>query len=455
MSLRSLVLGLAVVALASCTEPSTRPLGNEPSRPNVLIVMTDDQRLDSMEAMPAVLRWFGEGGRTYPNAFATTPLCCPARASIMTGRYAHNHGVLTNHHTDQLDHGTTLQRELRAAGYITAIAGKFLNEWHIRRPPPHFDRYAIDSPFVTGNGFVGERFNIDGDIREVGYATRFIERTALRYVRSFERQDRRPWLLYVTPFAPHEPAIPEAGYRTAPVSPWRPGPAVLEQDLADKPRFLAEVESLPLGALERFRDRQLRTLRSVDDLVDAVMTELDQLGERNTLAVFTSDNGLLYGEHGPFSKRLPYDASIRVPLMSRWPGRVAAGTTDPRLAANVDVFPTVMEAAGVPVRGPIEGRPLWDERARKMIFLEHFYGGEPVGIPSWASVRTRTTQYIEWSRGGRRIFSEYYDLRADPLQLRNLLVEGEPVDLAEAQAMRRSLAKLRSCVGTTGPNACP
>jgi arylsulfatase A-like enzyme len=421
----------------------------------VLIVITDDQRWDSMEAMPAVRRWFGEGGRTFPNAFATTPLCCPSRATIMTGRYAHNHGVLTNHHTERLDHGITLQRELRAAGYLTAIAGKFLNEWDIGEPPPHFDRYAIDSPFLTGNGYVGDRFNVDGELREVGYATRFIERTALRYIHSFESQDRRPWLLYVTPFAPHAPAIPEAEYRSAPVSRWRPNPAVLERDLGDKPPFLAEVESLPLGELERFRDLQLRTLRSVDDLVNSLMSELEELGERNTLAFFTSDNGLLHGEHGPFEKRLPYDPSILVPLMVRWPGHVASDTRDGRLAANVDLFPTVMEAAGLEARGTIEGRSLLTSPPRDMIFLERFRDVELVGVPSWASVRTLTAQYIEWYRGGRTLFSEYYDLEADPWQLRNLVVAGEPSDREEIQAMRGLVARLRSCVGTTGPNACP
>jgi arylsulfatase A-like enzyme len=215
------------------------------------------------------------------------------------------------------------------------------------------------------------------------------------------------------------------------------------------------VESLPLAALERFRAMQLRSLRSVDDLVDALMRELEMLGERNTLAVFTSDNGLLYGEHGPFAKRLPYDDSIRVPLLVRWPGHVPAGSTDRRLAANVDLFPTVMEAAGLPLRGTIEGRPLWNGLARDMIFLEHFYDGEPVGIPAWASVRTDTAQYIEWYRGNRTVFAEYYDLRDDPWQLRNLIVEGEPSDREEAQAMRGLVAGFRSCAGTTGPRACP
>jgi arylsulfatase A-like enzyme len=416
--------------------------------------MTDDQRTDSMEAMPAALRWFGEGGRTYPNAFATTPLCCPARASIMTGRYAHNHGVLTNNHTERLDHGTTLQRELTAGGYLTAIAGKFLNEWEIRWAPPHFDRYAIDSPYLSGNGFVGDKFNVDGDERRVGYSTRFIERIALSYLQEFEAEDERPWMMYVTPFAPHEPAIPEVRYRAAPVSAWRPGPAVLERDVGDKPPFLKDVESLPMPALERFRARQLRSLRSVDDLVGTLMREVEALGERNTLAVFTSDNGLLYGEHGPFAKRLPYDESIKVPLLVRWPGHVPAGTTDPRLAANVDLFPTVMDAAGLPFQGPIDGRHLWNEPPRDVIFLEHFFDREPVGIPAWASVRTEATQYIEWYRGGRTVFAEYYDLGDDPWQLRNLMAGGEP-PRPQTRELRRLVRGFRSCVGTSGPNACP
>jgi arylsulfatase A-like enzyme len=144
-----------------------------------------------------------------------------------------------------------------------------------------------------------------------------------------------------------------------------------------------------------------------------------------------------------------------VPLLVRWPGHVPAGTTDRRLAAHVDLFPTVMDAAGLPVRGKIEGRSLWNAPPREMIFLEHFYDGEPVGIPAWASVRTAAAQYIEWYRGGRTVFAEYYDLQDDPWQLRNLIVEGGSSDREEAEAMRSLVARLRSCVGTTGPNACP
>lgn len=444
-----------VSVIASCTASGpSRPPKNA-SRPNILIVITDDQRADSLPTMPAVRRWFGQGGTTYRNAFATTPLCCPARASIMTGRYAHNHRVLTNNHTDRLDHDTTLQHDLRAAGYLTAIAGKFLNEWDIRRPPPHFDRYAIDSPFLTGNGFVRERFNVDGDIRRVGYATTFLERTAVRYVRWFEGRDRRPWLLYVTPYAPHEPAIPEVRYRGAPVPRWEPGPAVLERDVSDKPPFLSGIESLSLDTLERFRARQLRSLRSVDDLVDRLMRELEGLGESNTLAVFTTDNGLSHGEHGPFAKRLPYDPSIRVPLLVRWPGRVPPGRVDGRLVGGLDIYPTLLAAAGVPTPGTIDGRHLWGEPPRGRIFLEHFYDGEPVGIPSWASVRTSSGQYIEWYRGQRRIFTEYYDLRRDRGQLRNLLADGDRSNDPNLGPLRRGVRDLRTCEGTTGPDACP
>jgi arylsulfatase A-like enzyme len=454
LSLRFRVGAFAVSVIVSCTasDPPSGP-GAAP-RPNILIVITDDQRADSLRTMPAIRRWFGRGGTTYRNAFATTPLCCPARASIMTGRYVHNHGVLTNHHTARLDHDTTLQRHLRGAAYLTAIAGKFLNGWDIRQPPPHFDRYAIDSPFSTGNGFVRELFNVDGDLRRVAYATTFLERTAVRFLRSFERRDGRPWLLYVTPFAPHEPAIPEARYRRTPVPRWRPGPAVPERDVNDKPPFLPRIESLPLDALERFRARQLRSLRSVDDLIDRLMGELDDLGEGNTLAVFTSDNGLTYGEHGPFAKRLPYDPSIRVPLLVRWPGRVPAGKTDERLAANVDLVPTVLAAVGVRVPGTVDGRPLWEEPPRRRIFLEHFYDGEPVDIPAWASVRTLAGQYVEWYRGDRRIFAEYYDLRADPAQLRNLLADGDRANDPRLGPLRRSLRHLRICRGAAGPQAC-
>jgi arylsulfatase A-like enzyme len=129
--------------------------------PNILIIVTDDQRAGTLGVMPQTRRWFQQQGTTYTNAFATTPLCCPSRSSILTGRYAHNHGVLKNFMGGRLDHATTIERRLDQAGYTTGIAGKFLNSWKPEDDPPNFDRWAIFNPHIDP-GYFNSRFNVNG-----------------------------------------------------------------------------------------------------------------------------------------------------------------------------------------------------------------------------------------------------------------------------------------------------
>jgi arylsulfatase A-like enzyme len=209
------------------------------------------------------------------------------------------------------------------------------------------------------------------------------------------------------------------------------------------------------------RAGQLRTLLSVDDLVRTLARTLGSLGEqRETLAVFVSDNGKHWGEHGLGGKQDPYTHSVRIPMYVRWPGRIAAGRDDPRLALNVDVAATVLDATGAEAdeEHPLDGRTLLDTWDRDHVYSENKFGGQ--GFPSWSTIRSPTEQYIEWYDEDLETisFREYYDLGEDPWQLKNLLGDGDGTnDPAPGRLTELSLqiARDRRCEGTSGPGACP
>ena len=459
----SLVLAVAI-ALAGAVRPANaQVVAEDPERPNILIFVTDDQRAaNTMWVMPKTRRYFQEGGVQFTNAFATTPLCCPSRATIFTGRYAHNTGVRSNGRLGGLDRTTLFPRLLQEAGYRTAIVGKFFNGWPLERTPPYFHRWAV------GQGpYIDPPINVNGTVRSVdGYSTALMGRFGTRFLRGFERRDAAPWFLYVAPIAPHHPWIPAADDRFAPVGSWDGTPAVRERDRSDKPPFVRRVHySLSEG--RAVREGQLRSLMSVDDMVARVFRTLRTLGEaRNTLAIFTSDNGFLWADHHlggarrtAGQKRLPYTASIEIPFLLRWPGHVAAGSHDNRLTGNVDIAPTVLHAAGVaadPTKPPLDGRSLFSGESRARIPLEYWHGRQSDWIPTWASLRTHDYQYIEYYRDdGTRFFREYYDLVRDPWQLRNLFRDGNAANDPDVSAISAQLRLDRRCRGTTGAAACP
>jgi arylsulfatase A-like enzyme len=446
------LIALATV-LAACTistgSPSEQGSGarskGEQSPPNVLIFVTDDQRADgTLEVMPKTRALFEREGVTFSNAYATTPLCCPSRASILTGQYAHNHGVLENQAGDELDHRLTLEAKLHEAGYRTAIAGKFLQGRPISVDPEHFDKWAL-----TGWGYYGRRFNVQGRMRVVPtYTTTFIERTSIRWLRSFERKDDRPWCLYIAPTAPHRPYVPEHKYAKASVPSWQENPASGEKNRQDK---ISYVRQASYSEKKRsIYERQLRTLISVDDSVKRLFKALSNLGEeRHTIAFFLSDNGHMNGEHGLFGKRMPYQQSVRIPLLMRWPGHVESGSIDPRLVANIDIASTVFDGANISAGWPLDGNSLLSSDSRNYLLLEQ-YLNEP--RPDWISLISRHDQYIEYLNDeGSPVYAEYYDLSADPWQLENLLARDPDTISSEVAAARETLRDVTNCAGDTCP----
>lgn len=457
------LVALALV-LASCGLFSTGRISEAAQaaaaagRPNVLIILTDDQRIGTMDVMPATLRRFADQGTTFSNAFATTPLCCPSRSSIFTGRYAHNHGVQSNarHAPDSLDEETTIQRYLQEAGYRTALFGKYLNLWPVASDPPHFDRWAITSPGHNATGYVGGTWNVEGTVRTVDqYSTDFIAEEGVRFITGQESTDGQPWFLELAVYAPHLRAVPEAEFADAPVPRFHANPAVRESDRSDKPPYVRREKPARIAGIETTHRRVLRTLMSVDDLAARIFRTLAATDELDhTLAFFLSDNGFLWGEHGLKAKTHAYEPSIRIPFYMRWPGNVHPGSVDERFVANIDIAPTILAAVGVPQdpATPMDGRSLLDPAWTRDRILTEFWRLQHVETPSWASLRTAAYHYVEYYRPDWTVaFREYYDLTADPWELTNLLHDGDPGNDPALAPLRAQLAADRACAGLNCP----
>ncbi|MGH9004653.1 MAG: sulfatase family protein, partial [Acidimicrobiia bacterium] len=399
-------------------------------RPNVLVIVMDDMRADqTLDVMPLTRQWFAAAGTTFSNGFANTPLCCPERATIFSGRYMHNHGVINNGEARELDKKWTIARYLQEGGYNTALVGKYLDGWGEHNAPPNFNHFAI-----TGGGYVDEYFNVDGVGDKAEYSTDFIRDKSLQFLGDFEATaDATPWYLHVTPHAPHDTSegtfewAPR--HETTPIPPFTPTPAFLDTERDDQVEYIRHTkETVEESTFSH--DGQLRTLLAADEMVDAIFRRLEASGELdNTLAVFTSDNGYSWGERGVTSKGLPYEESVKVPYLVRWPGVVPAGAVDTRPVGGVDLLPTLLEATQTvpPVLGhPLDGRSfLPGKPGRDHILLE--FSADHRSIPPWASMRSEDWQYIEYyaEDDSTIVFREYYDLAADPWQLTNLLADAD------------------------------
>ncbi|WP_198653213.1 sulfatase family protein [Actinocorallia populi] len=399
-------------------------------RPNVLVIVTDDHPKHAAWALRRTRRWLAGGGVEFTNAHVTTPLCTPSRASIFSGRYAHNHGVRDNHQKLRLDQSTTFQRHLRDAGYRNGMFGKYLNEWRIASPPEHFEDYALLSPV----GYVDGRFNHNGRIAVLpGHTTHRIRDFARDFIRR-GATDPRPWFAYVAPYASHAPFTPEERYADARVPAWAGRPSVNETDKSDKPPYLRDAR-VSRARGRTIRREQMRTLLSVDDAVQALRDELVATGQlEDTLVIFIGDNGFLWADHGWARKSVPYRPAIEVPFFLSWPaGGLASGTRDRRLVANIDISATVLDAAGIRPPTPQDGRSLLRRGARDHLLVEFWKRGvDPRGPHSWASYVTKAEQYTEYYDlatdrsgtpvgSGKVLFREYYDLVKDPYQLVNKL----------------------------------
>jgi arylsulfatase A-like enzyme len=285
------------------------------------------------------------------------------------------------------------------------------------------------------------------------YSTDLVADKAVRFIRDAERRDdAQPWLMWVTPYAPHLPSTPPARYSNARLPTFPLTPAMQETDISDKPDFLEKARDQE-DRLVAARDDGRRSLKAVDEMVGRLMDSLKDRDEAdNTLVVFTSDNGFMLGEHGGVvGKDLPYPASTGIPLLVRWPGHFRRGRTNGKLVANIDVATTLFDAAGIDAQ--TDGRSLLERGRRKALLLESrgsYSEDRAPRLPAFRSIRTEHYRYAEYYRHGTfdLIFREYYDLDSDPWELEN---QGDALSSERVATLSQLLKDYGTCKG----RACP
>lgn len=435
---------LAVALLTSTgTEPSLRtperpissPATSGPGttagtdeRPNVVVVLSDDQRTETVARMPNVQSLLAAKGTSFGRAQVPTPLCCPSRASLLTGRYAHDTGVWSNGRPDGgwwVVHESGLEDRtvavaLHKAGYRTGLVGKYFNsfaKWSdADYTPPGWDTFlAFRTPAKSG-GYYNYALS-DGTARGTrieDYSTDVLAQAAEEFIRSTPSE--QPLFLYFAPYAPHAPARPAPRHRGA----WAGrilAPKSLTEDLRDKPQWVRRQRSPGRRALDLALSRQQESLMAVDEAVARLVGALDDTARlANTLVVYLSDNGLLLGEHGLVGKGAPYDPAVSVPMLLRWDGRVEPGARDQRLALNLDVTATIAAATSVPY--VTDGLSLLGPRRRAGFVLEGA-ADTKVGRPAFCGWRSVDWTYVRWATGEEELYSQ----RTDQNQLRNLALD--------------------------------
>lgn len=449
------------------------------SKPNMVVITTDDQDLSALWVMPNVQR-LADQGITFANNFVSYSLCAPSRATFLTGQYAHNHGVLSNIFNGKqsggyvmLDHTNTLPVWLQNAGYYTGHIGKYLNGYGIQDSPT----VAGEPPYEVPAGwsewygtldpwtyhYYGYFVNENGKIKYYGhspedYNTDVFANQALSFIQRAAKLSS-PFFLSLNFLTPHAewagttwqaPVPPYRYWGTFNQQPLPRPPSFNEKVVNDKPYFIQNQPLLSeeeIAQLENNYRRRLESLLAVDEAIGHIVRTLSHLGLLDqTIIFFTSDNGFLLGEHRIRGKILLYEESIQVPLVVGG-GVVKQGLVYEELTVNIDLAPTMVELAGASAGRVIDGRSLVPLLRRKEVvwrndfLLESFTAGRP-----FRGVRSQEWVYGEHYGGqGVIVDLELYDLPADQYQL--LSLHRNPLYQPLIQQFQSRLAVLKSCHG--------
>ena len=461
--------------------------------PNVIVILTDDLDNALLPYLPKTNRLIGEQGATFDNYFIPTPLCCPSRASMLRGEYAHNTDILENspgfpRFFKLKKQENTFNVWLYKAGYRTALYGKYLNNYPVNAgrnyvPPGWSDWGASLGTNYEGDLYYDYTLNENGVLVEYGsdpedYSTDVIKNKSLAFLRE-RAADRDPFLLFLSIYAPHGPSTPAPRHANLFNDLTRPrSPAIDEEDLSDKPQIIRALtdsgEDFDEGDADALFQNRARSLQAVDELVEALIQALAQNGQLETTYIFfTSDNGFHMGEHGiPPGKGTAYEEDIRVPFMARGPG-IAPGSRISQMTANIDIAPTIADIAGVPCPDFVDGSsflPFLHGKSvpwRAGLLIEFGYERnenaakvQNISLGSEFDLRDPETDNLlvnvygggfRGIRGGGFLYLEYqngeiefYDLKADPYQLENLAGRLTPQTLA---ALHTKLEALKYCSG--------
>jgi len=440
------------------------------SRPNIVFILVDDLRWDELGCAghpfvktPNIDRLAGEGA-IFRNAFLTTPLCSPSRASFLTGQYANTHGITDNVNRSAASHQlVTFPLLLQQSGYETAFIGK----WHMGNddtPRPGFDRWVS---FKGQGTYLDPGINEDGkDVKPGGYITDLLTGYAVEFIK---RRRDKPFLVYLAHKAIHPEAVQRDDGSVDLTDAERFIPAERHRDLyanekiprrpnamrppAGKPALERRIGNLPpLGANTATPDEgvmgRLRTLMAVEDGVGDIVRALQETGQLdNTVIVFAGDNGYFYGEHGlSVERRLAYEESIRMPLLVRYPRLIKAGTVRDEFALNIDLAPTLLALAGAPVPGNVQGRSLvpllkGEKPQWRDSFLIEYYSDRvfPRMLQmGYKAVRTRRWKYIHYLE--LQGMDELYDLKTDPYEMKNLI--NQPDAKKARDEMKKEMERL-------------
>ena len=466
-------------------------------RPNIIFIMSDDHAAHAISAYgsrvnatPNIDRLAREGMR-FDNVFVTNSICTPSRAAILTGQYSHRNGVPVFNRFDSSRQ--TVARLLQAGGYYTGMIGK----WHLGSDPAGFDHWEI----LPGQGAYMDPvlYTATGERTYGGrYVTDVITDLALDFIRT--RPSGKPFFLMMHHKAPHRNWVPDEAHRKQFENRWIPEPPTLwdsyvtrtdalhenqqrvaadltRRDLKleppaglagpDRERWLStkpdEVtvaiggktvtltnEALTRWKYQRYMQDYLATVQSVDDSVGRVLGYLDSAGlSKNTIVIYTSDQGFFLGDHGMYDKRFMYEECLRMPFLVRWPAGIKPGSVAPGMALNVDFAPTFLEAAGLPVPVDMQGRslvPLLRGRTpadwRTSMYYRYYHDPGDHNTRAHYGVRTTTHKLISFWKTGQW---ELFDLVNDPGELHNLY--GQPGHEQITAELKAELLRLKRALG--------
>ncbi|HEY0944564.1 MAG TPA: sulfatase [Opitutaceae bacterium] len=477
----SLLRALAFLLLLVSALPSLRAAATDAARPrNIVFILTDDHRFDAMGFMrhPFLetphLDSLARDGAHLANAFVTTALCSPSRASILTGLYAHRHGVVDNNNPVRRDL-VFFPQLLQGAGYTTGFFGK----WHMggesSAPQRGFDRWV--SFHGQGEYWPDRRdadgrvhhpslppvpLNVDGqEVPQKGYITDELTDYAVEWMRTVPKD--KPFFLYLSHKAVHTNFVPAERHAGRYKDKKLPVPmSRLHHEHA--PMWVQNQRNSWHGTdfpyhtdldIENYYQRYCESLLAVDDSVGRVLEELRARGQLDdTLVVYMGDNGFAFGEHGLIDKRTAYEWSMRVPLLARCPAVIPAGATITALAANIDIAPTLLEAAGAPVPEGLDGRSFWPVlrgepvKPRTEFLYEYFWERNFPQTPTLHALRGDRYKYVHVH--GLWDLDELYDLQEDPGETRNLIFSKEHAPIVR-QMNRRLFELLQESEGMAIP----
>lgn len=412
---------------------------------NIIFILADDHRHDAM-GFTGKIPWLEtphfdrmrKEGMHVKNAFVSTALCSPSRASILTGMYAHSHTVVDNHAAEP-QNLKYFPEYLQQAGYQTAFFGK----WHMGNDDDNPRKGFHHWEGLRGQGqYFSPTLNINGERKKFGeevYVTDLITEHALSWMKNRDKQ--QPFFVYLSHKGVHAEFMPakrhEGRYKDKPIA--YPPTYSLTQNDAYKTAYIPEwvkqqrhswhgVDYMYHGQInfETFYRKYCETLLSVDESVGAVLEYLRANGlAENTLVVYMGDNGFSFGEHGLIDKRHAYEESMRVPMLAWGPGTVPPGTETTALVQNIDVAPTLLSYAGIEVSEKMQGKSFLPSlrdpkvKGRDRIFYEYYWEYDFPQTPTMFALRTDTYKYIHyygiWSQ------NELYDLSKDPQESKNLI----------------------------------